>query len=127
MIYFKQKLACHNFTIYILSDNKVVCYVTHEGEGGLDANCFASCLNNLLGHTQTKYDSVHSGIEKAKKNRDIQSPSNYLNITKYVRKRPKQSYKDKYVDFDFFKCYNETKYISSIRLGLKKGDLYLLI
>ncbi|KAF2887873.1 hypothetical protein ILUMI_18300, partial [Ignelater luminosus] len=34
IIYFKQKLACHNFTIYSLSDDKVVCYVLYEGEGG---------------------------------------------------------------------------------------------
>ncbi|VEN44991.1 unnamed protein product [Callosobruchus maculatus] len=173
IIYFKQKLACHNFTIYSLSDNKVVCYVWHEGEGGLDANCFASCLmdfldteikeedkqkpkifysdgccaqnrNSLLsnalfhysktknveiiqkylvkGHSQMECDSVHSTIEKAKKNRKIQSPSNYVDIIRQARKRLKQPYKVKYVDFDFFKCYDEIKYISSIRPGLKKGD-----
>lgn len=48
MIYLKQKLACHNFTVYSLADNKVVCYVWHEDEGGLDANWFASCLIDFL-------------------------------------------------------------------------------
>ncbi|KAF2904408.1 hypothetical protein ILUMI_01773, partial [Ignelater luminosus] len=47
IIYFKQKLACHNFTIHSLSDDKVVCYVWHEGEGGLYANCFASCITDF--------------------------------------------------------------------------------
>ena len=48
MVYFKQKLACHNYTIYNLKDDKVVCYVWHEGEGGMDGNCFASCLTDYL-------------------------------------------------------------------------------
>nr|CAH7738743.1 unnamed protein product [Callosobruchus chinensis]CAH7745920.1 unnamed protein product [Callosobruchus chinensis] len=173
MIYFKQKLACHNFTIYSLADNKVVCYVWHEGEGGLDANCFASCLTDYLhteikeeekqktkifysdgccaqnrnyllsnalfhysktnnvdiiqkylikGHSQMECDSVHSTIESAKKNKEIHSPSNYVHIIKQARKCPKEPYKVKYVDYSFFKSYDEIKYFSSIRPGLKKGD-----
>ncbi|KAJ4430834.1 hypothetical protein ANN_19425 [Periplaneta americana] len=47
-MYFKQKLTCHNFTIYNLGDGSVVCYVWHEGEGGLDAHVFATCIANFL-------------------------------------------------------------------------------
>ncbi|KAF2891834.1 hypothetical protein ILUMI_14339, partial [Ignelater luminosus] len=59
IIYFKQKLACHNFTIYSLSDDKVVCYVWHEGEGGSDANCFASCITDF-----SQNESIRPGLEK---------------------------------------------------------------
>lgn len=48
MVYFKQKLACHNFTIYNLANDRVVCYVWHEGEGKMDANSFASCIIDFL-------------------------------------------------------------------------------
>ena len=47
-IYYKTKLACHNFTIYNLANDQVVCYFWHEGEGGLTANVFASCLTDYL-------------------------------------------------------------------------------
>ncbi|XP_030749231.1 uncharacterized protein LOC115877212 [Sitophilus oryzae] len=32
MLYFKQKLACHNYTIYNIATKAVVCYVWHDGE-----------------------------------------------------------------------------------------------
>jgi len=47
-LYFRQKLAVHNFTFYNLSTNDVVCYVWHEGEGELNGNMFASCIVNYL-------------------------------------------------------------------------------
>lgn len=47
-IYFKQKLAVHQFTIYNLKTSETHCYVWHEGEGGMDANVFASCVANFL-------------------------------------------------------------------------------
>jgi len=43
-LYFRQKLAVHNFTLYNLSTNEVVCYVWHEGEGELNASVFTSCV-----------------------------------------------------------------------------------
>lgn len=43
ILYFTQKLAN-----YSLADNKVVCNVWHKSEGGLDANCFASCLTDFI-------------------------------------------------------------------------------
>ena len=47
-LYFRHKLAVHNFTLYNLSINEVVCYVWHEGEGELNANVFASCVVDYL-------------------------------------------------------------------------------
>lgn len=46
--YFKLKLSVHQFTIYNEYDKSVVCYVWHEGEGGMEANVFASCLLDYL-------------------------------------------------------------------------------
>ncbi|OWF39290.1 hypothetical protein KP79_PYT25194 [Mizuhopecten yessoensis] len=54
-MYYKTKLACHNFTMYDLTTHNVVCYFWHEGEGELGANSFASCvcayILNELGDT----------------------------------------------------------------------------
>jgi len=47
-LYFKQKLTVHNFTVYNLNNDDVVCYVWHEGEGEFNAHIFASCLTNYL-------------------------------------------------------------------------------
>ena len=47
-MYYKSKLACHNYTIYNLHDRSVTCYFWHEGEGSLDVDSFASCLLDFL-------------------------------------------------------------------------------
>jgi len=43
-VYYKQKLQIHNFTIYRLNDSDVNLYVWHEGNGGVTANEFVSCI-----------------------------------------------------------------------------------
>jgi hypothetical protein len=47
-MYYKTKLSCHNFTLYDMKTKDVKCYFWHEGEGGLTANSFSSCLNNHI-------------------------------------------------------------------------------
>ena len=47
--YFRTKLTCHNFTTYNLSNRDVMCYLWHEGEVGLSANTFASCIVDQIG------------------------------------------------------------------------------
>ena len=47
-LYYKTKLCVHNFTIYNVKSRDVVCYVWHEGEGGLTASEFASCIIDYL-------------------------------------------------------------------------------
>ena len=42
--YFRTKLTCHNFTTFDLKTRNVSCYLWHEGELGLSANTFASCI-----------------------------------------------------------------------------------
>ena len=47
-LYYKTKLCVHNFTMYNLVTRDVTCYVWHEGEGGLTANEFASCILDYM-------------------------------------------------------------------------------
>ena len=47
-LYYKTKLASHNFTMYILKTKQVKCYYWHEGEGDVSANAFASCIQDCL-------------------------------------------------------------------------------
>jgi len=47
-LYYKTKLACHNYTIYDLTTRDVKVYFWHEGEGDLSANSFASCLTDYI-------------------------------------------------------------------------------
>jgi len=43
-VYYKRKLAVHNFTSYDLCTGDGVCNVWHEGQGGLDADEFATLI-----------------------------------------------------------------------------------
>ena len=47
-MYYKSKLACHNYTVYNLTTRDVVCYFWHEGEADLGCNTFASCLVHYI-------------------------------------------------------------------------------
>ncbi|CAH2091941.1 unnamed protein product [Euphydryas editha] len=47
-VYYKTKLCCHNFTVYNMATNSVVCYWWHECEGELQASNFASCLTDYI-------------------------------------------------------------------------------
>ena len=42
--YYKNKLCCHDFTIYNLSNRDVMCYFWHEMNGELKSSNFASCI-----------------------------------------------------------------------------------
>lgn len=167
-LYFKQKLKCHQFTVYNIANGDVLCYVWHEGEGGMDGNVFASCLIDFLktevelttpivfysdgcsaqnrnvtianslfqlaaknnteiyqkylvkGHTQMECDSVHSAIERRKKDRELYVPCNFVKIIE--ESRQKKPYKVKYLDHSFFKNYSDLKFFKSIRPGIKAGS-----
>ncbi|KAL7373856.1 hypothetical protein ABVT39_016135 [Epinephelus coioides] len=47
-LYYKTKLSIHNFTIFDMVSHDVTNYLWHEGEAGLSANEFASCIVNYL-------------------------------------------------------------------------------
>lgn len=47
-LYYKTKLAVHNFTIYDLKRLQGYCYLWNESEGGLSSNEFSSVIVNFL-------------------------------------------------------------------------------
>ncbi|GAA6090909.1 uncharacterized protein LOC125141393 [Tachysurus ichikawai] len=52
-LYYKTKLAVHNFTMYNMLTHSATCYVWHKGEGSLSASEFASCIVDYLSaHTE---------------------------------------------------------------------------
>ena len=54
-LYYKTKIAVHNFTLFNHASSDVTCYVWHEGEAELTASEFASCVNSYL-LQNLKYD-----------------------------------------------------------------------
>ena len=57
-LYYKTKLTVHNFTMYDLRSHDVKCYVWHEGEAGLSASEFASCVADYLTVHAHEYDTA---------------------------------------------------------------------
>jgi hypothetical protein len=43
-LYYKQKLQCHNFTIYNSRTGDVTISFWHEADGGVTSNEFTSCV-----------------------------------------------------------------------------------
>lgn len=171
-LYYKTKLAVHNFTLFNLADKTATCYVWHEGEGGLVASVFATLIVKFLenelalhndvtqvtlfsdgctyqnrnaivsnailqlavknrvtiyqkflekGHTQMECDSMHSTIERQLRKRDIQVPSDYVQIIKSARQVP-HPYAVVYLDHKFFQDFTKNLVYPSIRPGNKVGD-----
>ncbi|CAG9773409.1 unnamed protein product [Ceutorhynchus assimilis] len=75
------------------------------------------------GHTQMEVDSVHSLIERKLKNKDINLPSDYIEVCK--KARLKQPFEVNYLDHTWFLDYSKLGYYSSIRPGQKKTDLHV--
>jgi len=57
-IYYKTKLACHNFTVMDLSNKDTTCYVWNESEGDLSASSFASCTVDYIENMIKSSDDV---------------------------------------------------------------------
>lgn len=74
-----------------------------------------------VGHTQMEGDSMHSAIERALKNRDINVPAEYIEICKLARKKP-SPYKVTYLNHEFFRKFDDVQFYKSIRPGRGKGD-----
>lgn len=60
-------------------------------------------------------DSVHSNIERAAKNVNINLPSDYINVIRSARKANPGRYNVEYLDFSFFKDYKTNCDIRSIK------------
>jgi len=171
-LYYKTKLAVHNFTLFNLANKYAKCYVWHEGDGGLVASVFATMISDFLeseiathcdvtevtlfsdgcvyqnrnavvsnailqvavrtgvtihqkflekGHTQMECDSMHSSVERQLRNRDIQVPSDYVQVIRNARQVP-QPYSVVYLNHTFFKNFSRNLVYPSIRPGNKVGD-----
>ena len=47
-LYFRTKLSIHNYTVYNVGTQEVICYVWTEDHGGLTASVFTSCIVDFL-------------------------------------------------------------------------------
>lgn len=118
------------------SDNPIKIIFYSDGCGYQNRNCVMSnaLLNTAIkhnivieqkilepGHTQMEADSVHSTIERAMKNKNIDVPAEYIGICKAARKKP-MPYDVTYLTHDFFKKFNNIEFCKSIRPGRIKGD-----
>lgn len=56
--YYKRKLAVHNFTIYNVATKDTVCYLWHEGEGGLESHEFATMVIDYLESLPSEVEEV---------------------------------------------------------------------
>jgi len=57
-LYYKTKLAVHNFTLFNLASKSTKCYVWHEGEGGLVVSVFATMITDFLENELAMHGSV---------------------------------------------------------------------
>ncbi|KAJ4449878.1 hypothetical protein ANN_01284 [Periplaneta americana] len=73
------------------------------------------------GHTQMMCDSMHATIGARLKNREIYSPSGYVQACRTGRIKPKP-YHVESLEHSFFKKYSSLSYITSIRPDTKLGD-----
>jgi hypothetical protein len=95
-LYYKTKLAVHNFTIFNLATGHVVCYVWHEGEGGLCANEFASCVHDYLMEHRSHYESFILYSDGCTyQNRNVTMSKTLLSFAKKYNKVVEQKYLEK--------------------------------
>lgn len=57
-LYYKTKLACHNYTVYDVVTKDVSCYFWTESDGDLSANSFASCVTDYINNLPTSVEKV---------------------------------------------------------------------
>ncbi|XP_005098560.1 uncharacterized protein LOC101856023 isoform X2 [Aplysia californica] len=57
-LYYRRKLAVHNFTVFNITTRDVKCYVWHEGEGGLTSDEFSSCIIDYLQNLAGTYGRI---------------------------------------------------------------------
>lgn len=71
------------------------------------------------GHTQMEADCMHSTIERALKNKNINVPAEYIEVCRTARKNP-SPYDVSYLNYDFFKKLTDVQFYKSIRPGHSK-------
>lgn len=65
-------------------------------------------------------DSIHSSVERALKDKNINVPAEYISICRSARKTPRR-YDVTYLNHTFFKSFDEVNFLKSIRPGPGRG------
>lgn len=86
-LYYKSKLCVHHFTVYNMATKDVQSYVWHEGEGGLTANEFASCITDFLEENPgfMKYVIYSDGCTYQNRNSTLSKALLHFSVKKNVR------------------------------------------
>lgn len=76
--YYKQKLQIHIFTIYINNNKDVVVYIWHEGDGGVTACEFITCIMGFVQKEKAekgykKFTIISDGCAYQNKNKALAS------------------------------------------------------
>ena len=74
-----------------------------------------------VAHTQMEADRIHSSVERALKDKNINVPAEYISICRSARKDPRL-YDVTYLNHTFFKSFDEVNFFKSNRPGRDKGD-----
>lgn len=87
-LYYKQKLQCHNFTIYNSLTGDVTIYFWHEADGGVTSNEFTSCIIDYLKTSCSRYKHItiiSDGCNYQNRNKVLASAlSDYVYFKKVV-------------------------------------------
>ncbi|KAJ2940829.1 hypothetical protein O0L34_g10080 [Tuta absoluta] len=86
-IYYKQKLQCHNFTVYNTKSKDVTVYFWHEADGNVSANEFTSCVVDYIERLPDNTKEViiiSDGCGHQNRNRVLSSALSDLSIKKKI-------------------------------------------
>ena len=91
-LYYKTKLAVHNFTIYNMRTKNATNYLWHEGEAGISANEFASCIVNYLEENKGYNEFILWSDGCGYQNRNLLLSNALLKFATEKKKRVTQKY-----------------------------------
>ena len=91
-LYYKMKLGVHNFTIYNMASHAAKNYLWHEGEAGLSASEFASCIVHFLKSQASYSEFVLWSDGCGYQNRNIVLSNALLKFATEMKKTVTQKY-----------------------------------
>lgn len=91
-LYYKMKLGVHNFTIYNMASHEAKNYLWHEGEAGVSANEFASCIVDYLEAHPTYNEFILWSDGCGYQNRNLVLSNALLKFATEKKKRVTQKY-----------------------------------
>lgn len=94
-LYYKMKLGVHNFTVYNMASHEARNYLWHEGEAGLSANEFASCIVHYLESNASYSEFILWSDGCGYQNRNIVLSNALLKFATEQKKTVTQKYLEK--------------------------------